>query len=65
MFVSKTEIAMENPTALKISRAQDPQPNSVSAPATKSAGAKEWRKPVGLILSVLVIVGAVALSLWV
>jgi len=43
----------------------DPQPTSIPAPATTPAAPGEWRKPAGRIISIVVIVGAVLLSLWV
>src|SRR5262245_65593812 len=55
---------MDNPTTSPTAPMQDPQPTSAPA-STNDAKPKEWRKPVGLIISIVVIVGAVVLSLWV
>src|ERR1044071_7655103 len=48
-----TPTALENPAKS--------EPNPAATPAKPS----EWRKPVGLIISVVVILGAVVLTLWV
>src|SRR5262245_22778386 len=56
---------MDNSTTPPTASTQNPTPNSAPAPATNDAKPKEWRKPVGLIISIVVIVGAVVLSLWV
>src|SRR5712671_2304256 len=54
---------MENRTTLPIARAPDPSTNSGEPSPTAPVTAKEWRKSVALILSIAVIVGAIALSL--
>src|SRR5262245_14498378 len=44
--------------------AQDSQMNPHPASPQPARTPNEWRKPVGVIISVLVILGAVALTLW-
>src|SRR5262245_39312254 len=56
---------MDNSTTPPTTSTQNPIPSPAPAPATNNAKPKEWRKPVGLIISIVVIVGAVVLSLWV
>src|SRR5262245_12311291 len=56
---------MDNPTTSPTASAQDPELRPAPASATNDAKPKEWRKPIGLIISIVVIVGAVVLSLWV
>src|SRR6266436_1374952 len=40
-------------------------PNSEPTPTAKPAQPSEWRKPIGLIISIAAIVGAIGLTLWV
>src|SRR5262245_54890779 len=57
---------MNNSTTLRTSPVQTSEPTtSPPASAATSVSAPEWRKPVGLIISVVVILGAVLLSFWV
>src|SRR5262245_674151 len=56
---------MDNSTTPPTTSTQNPIPSSAPASTTNDAKPKEWRKPVGLIISIVVIVGAVVLSLWV
>ena len=54
---------MDAPGTLPLTPAQDSQPNSDPPRTTAPAKQNEWRKPVGLIISMVAIVGAVLLAL--
>ncbi len=60
LFISKFEFFMDNPPAPTTTPPRDAPPSS--GPAANSPG---WRKPAALIISMLVIVGAAVLTLWV
>lgn len=56
---------MDNPATPSSPPLQATQPTSGPAPAATPATPGNWRKPVGRILSIVVILGAVVLTLWV
>jgi len=56
---------MDNPATPPTPTAPDAPPKSEPMPTATPAKPSEWRKPVGLIISVVVILGAVVLTLWV
>src|ERR1043166_1327899 len=56
---------MDNPATPPTPPAPDAPPKSEPMPTATPAKPSEWRKPVGLIISVVVILGAVVLTLWV
>ena len=56
---------METPTTAPPISAPDSHPNSEPAAPSYTAHPTDWRKPVGLVISILVIAGAVLLVFWV
>lgn len=56
---------MDNPATPPTPPAPDAPPKLEPMPTATPAKPSEWRKPVGLIISVVVILGAVVLTLWV